>query len=168
MKDYFVIGKIVNTHGVKGEVRALPQTDDVTRFEKLKKIEIFREKQSRELTIDNIRYHKNFVIIKFLEIENMNEAEKLKDYFMRIDRKDAVELGEDEYFIADLIGIGVVTEDGTTLGKIKDVIETGANDVYVIKTDGKDILIPAIKQCILDVDMDKKIMTIHLMKGLVD
>ncbi len=168
MNDYFVIGKIVNTQGVRGDVRIVPQTDDVTRFEKLTTVQIFREKQTRELTIEKVWYHKKFVCIKFLEIKDMNDAEKIKDYLIRIDREDAVELEEDEYFITDLMGVLVKTEDGEELGTIKDVIVTGANDVYVIKTSGKDLLIPAIKQCILDVDMKERIMTIHLMKGLVD
>ncbi len=171
MNDYFVIGKIVNTQGVRGDVRILPQTDDITRFEKLEKVEIFRENDKNSikvLTIGKVWYHKSFVVIKFKEIENMNDAEKIKDYFIRIDRKDAVPLEEDEYFITDLIGVKVITEDKENLGIIKDVITTGANDVYIIKTSGKDILIPAIKQCILDVDMENRIMTIHLMKGLVD
>ncbi len=171
MEDYFVIGKIVNTQGIRGDVRIVPQTDDITRFEKLKTVEIYKEKDknsSRVLTIGKVWYHKKFVVIKFKEIENMNEAEKIKDYLIKIDRKDAVPLDEDEFFIADLIGVKVITDEKEELGEIKDVITTGANDVYVIKTSGKDILIPAIKQCVLNVDMSSRTMTIHLMKGLVD
>ncbi len=169
MTDYFVIGKIVNTQGIRGDVRVLPQTDDITRFEKLTTIEIFRDNgSSRELTIEKVWYHKNFVILKFLEIKDMNDAEKIKDYFIRIDRADAVPLEEDEYFIADLIGVEVVTDEGEKLGVIKDVITTGANDVYVVKTDGKDVLIPAIGQCVLNVNIKERVMTVHLMKGLID
>ncbi len=169
MEDYFVVGKIVNTQGIRGDVRIMPQTDDITRFEKLKTVQIFRGNgQARELNIQKVWYHKNFVIIKFKEIENMNDAEKIKDHFIKISREEAVPLEEDEFFIADLLGVLVKTEEGEELGKIKDVISTGANDVYVIKTKDKDILVPAIKQCILDVDMNERVMTIHLMKGLVD
>ncbi len=171
MDDYFIIGKIVNTQGIRGDVRIMPQTDDLTRFEKLKTVEIFRENDknsSRILTIGKVWYHKQFVVIKFKEIETMNDAEKIKDHLIKIDRKDAVPLEEDEFFITDLIGIKVITDEKEELGTIKDVITTGANDVYIIKTKGKDILIPAIKQCVLDVDMDERVMTIHLMKGLVD
>ncbi len=169
MTDYFVIGKIVNTQGIRGDVRVLPQTDDVTRFEKLSKIEIFRDNgSSRELTIEKVWYHKNFVILKFLEIKDMNDAEKIKDYFIRIDRADAVPLDEDEYFIADLIGVDVMTDEGQKLGVIKDVITTGANDVYVVKTDGKDVLLPAIAQCVLNVNIKERVMTVHVMKGLID
>ncbi len=168
MNDYFVIGKIVNTQGIRGDVRILPQTDDVTRFEKLETVEIFRGNETRKLTIEKVWYHKNFVVIKFEEIETMNDAEKIKDFLVRIDRKDAVPLDEDEYFITDLIGVKVITDENETLGTIKDVIVTGANDVYVVKTDGKDVLLPAIKQCILNVDMEKREMLIHLMKGLID
>ncbi len=170
MNDYFVIGKIVNTQGHKGDVRILPQTDDITRFEKLKTVQIFREsdKNTRELTIEKVWYHKSFVVIKFKEILDMNDAERIKDHFIKIDRKDAVPLEEDEYFIQDLIGVKVVTDENTDLGVIKDVISTGANDVYVVKTSGKDVLLPAIKPCILNVDMQERIMTVHIMKGLID
>lgn len=168
MKDYFEIGKIVNTQGIRGDVRIVPQTDDIKRFERLKTVDIYKGDKKRTLTIEKVWYHKKFVIIKFLEIKTMNDAEEIKDYVIRISRDEAIELEEDEYFITDLIGIDVVTEDKNKIGTIKDVLVTGANDVYVVKTEGKDLLIPAIKKCILDVDMKNKVMTVFIMKGLVD
>lgn len=168
MNEYFEIGKIVNTQGIRGDVRVVPQTDDIKRFEKLKTMDIYRNNKKRTLTVEKIWYHKKFVIIKFEEIKTMNDAEEIKDYTIRISRDEAIELEEDEYFITDLIGIDVITEDDSKVGVVKDVLVTGANDVYVVKTDGKDLLLPAIKQCILNIDMDKKIMKVHIMKGLVD
>lgn len=167
MDNYFEIGKIVNTQGVKGEVRILPSTDDIKRFEKLKNITAYKNNNKIDLEIEKIRYHKNFVIIKFKNIDTMNDGESLKDYIIRINDDEAIPLEEDEYFIRDLIGINVF-ENTVKLGTIKDVIATGANDVYVVKTQGKDILIPVIKQCIINVDIENKIMEVKLLKGLVD
>lgn len=168
MNDYFEIGKIVNTQGIKGDVRIVPQTSDIKRFDNLKTVDMYRGTTKKTLTIEKVWYHKKFVIIKFLEIKNMNEAEELKEFVIRVDRKDAIPLEDDEFYITDLLGISVIDDMDNNVGIIKDVLVTGANDVYVVKTDGKDILLPAIKQCILDVDMDKKVMKVHIMKGLLD
>lgn len=167
MENYFEIGKIVNTQGVRGEVRILPSTDDIKRFEKLKDITIYKNDKTQTLEIENIRYHKNFVICKFKNIDTMDDGEKLRNYVIRITDEQAIPLEEDEYFIRDLIGIEVF-ENNIKLGEIYDVILTGANDVYAVKTDDKDILIPAIKQCILNIDMKNKKMEVKLLKGLVD
>ncbi|MFV0504349.1 MAG: ribosome maturation factor RimM [Lachnospirales bacterium] len=163
--DFFEIGKIVNTQGIKGDVRVVPSTDDIKRFELLKNIKIYKENKIKELTIEKVWYHKKFVIIKFEEINNMTEAETLKDYVIRISDDEALPLEEDEYFIRDLIGIDVYASD-EKIGIIKDVLVTGANDVYVVKTEGKDLLLPAIKECINNIDMNKKVMNVTIMKGL--
>lgn len=168
MNDYFEIGKIVNTQGIKGDVRIVPQTSDIKRFESLKTVDMYRGNIKKTLTIEKVWYHKKFVIIKFLEVKNMNDAEELKEFVIRVDRKDAIPLEEDEFYITDLIGVSVIDDMDNKIGIIKDVLVTGANDVYVVKTDGKDILLPAIKQCILDVNMEEKIMKVHIMKGLLD
>lgn len=168
MENYFEIGKIVNTQGVRGEVRILPSTDDIKRFEALKEIKAYKNNKPRELVIEKIRYHKNFVIAKFKDIDTMNDGELLKDYVIRVDDEDAIPLDDDEYFIRDLMGLNVY-EDDILIGIIKDIIVTGANDVYVIgNEDKKDILIPAIKQCIVNIDIKNKKMEVKLLKGLVD
>lgn len=164
--EYFVIGKIVNTQGVKGEVRVLPTTDDINRFKNLKTLNIFGKKDNMTLTIESVRFHKQFVLVKFESIDNMNDAEKLKTYEIRIPKEMALPCAENEYYISDLYGMTVITEDGEDLGLLVDIIVTGANDVYSIKKDDKEILIPAIKQCILDVNVPNKLMKVHLLEGL--
>ncbi|MDU6854106.1 MAG: ribosome maturation factor RimM [Zhenhengia sp.] len=167
MEQMFTIGKIVNTHGVKGEVRVLPSTDDVKRFGKLKEVKV----ENRTMTtyeIETVRYHKNFVLLKFKGIDTMNEAELLKNSLLKIDRKDALPLKKDEYYQCDLYGLRVVTDIGRDLGKLTDILMTGSNDVYVVRNEEKEILIPAIKQCILKVDLEAGEMLVHLLEGLED
>lgn len=167
MEQMFTIGKIVNTHGVKGEVRVFPSTDDVKRFGKLKEVKV----ENRTMTtyeIETVRYHKNFVLLKFKGIDTMNAAELLKNSLLRIDRKDALPLKKDEYYQCDLYGLRVVTDTGRDLGKLTDILMTGSNDVYVVRNEEKEILIPAIKQCILKVDLEAGEMLVHLLEGLED
>ncbi len=167
MEQMFTIGKIVNTHGVKGEVRVLPSTDDVKRFGKLKEVKV----ENRTMTtyeIETVRYHKNFVLLKFKGIDTMNEAELLKNSLLKIDRQDALPLKKDEYYQCDLYGLRVVTDTGRDLGKLTDILMTGSNDVYVVRNEEKEILIPAIKQCILKVDLEAGEMLVHLLEGLED
>jgi 16S rRNA processing protein RimM len=167
--DYFNIGKIVNTHGVRGAVKIIPLTDDPKRFELLEYVYVDNKKKIEKYTINNIKYFKNMVIIQFDEIKDMNQAEALKQSIIKIPRELALPLEENEYFVADLEGIKVSTEEDKYLGEITDIIFTGSNDVYVVKgEDKKEILIPALKQCIKKVDMDNKTMIVSLMKGLID
>ena len=166
MLDYFVIGKIVNTQGIKGDVRVLPTTDDVNRFKKLKEINIFKGKELVSYEIENVRFHKQFVLLKLKGIDSINDAEPLKNCEIKISKDLAIPCEKDEYYISDLYGMTVVTEDNENLGTIEDIIFTGANDVYVVKKDDSQILIPAIKKCILNVDVKEKTMTVHLLEGL--
>ena len=159
---------ISSTHGVRGEVKVFPTTDDVKRFKKLKKVILDTGKEQLPLEIEGVKFFKQFVILKFRGIDNINDIEKYKGKSLLVDREHAVKLKKDEYFIADMIGMDVFTEDGELFGALKDVMETGANDVYIIEmSDGKEVLVPAIKQCILDVDIENRKMVIHLMEGLV-
>jgi len=165
--SYFEIGKIVNTQGLKGEVRVMPMTDDPKRFEKLKTIEIFLKNASKTYEIETVRYHKQFVLLKFKGISDINDVEYLKNGIIKIPQEMALPLVEDEYYIRDIYGLKVVTDKGEDLGQVHDIIFTGANDVYVIRKENeKDLLIPAIKQCILNIDIESKIMTINLLEGL--
>lgn len=167
MEQMFTIGKIVNTHGVKGEVRVLPSTDDIKRFNKLK--EVMVENRSRmSYEIETVRYHKNFVLLKFKGVDTMNDAELLKNSLLKIDRKDALPLQEDEYYQCDLYGLKVITDTGRNLGELVDILMTGSNDVYVVRNEEKEVLIPAIKQCILKVDLTAGEMLVHLLEGLED
>lgn len=168
MEKQLQVGVISSTHGVRGEVKVFPTTDDVTRFRQLKKVYLDTGREMLPLEIQNVKFFKQFAILKFKGIDNINDIEKYRGKSLMIDREDAVDLDEDEYFIADMIGMKVCTEDGSEFGTLKDVMETGANDVYIIDSPGYgEVLIPAIRECILDVDMDEDRMTIHLMEGLV-
>lgn len=167
MAGYFTVGKLVNTQGIKGEVRVIPTTDDITRFEDLEYIYIDKKGTLEKYEIQAVRYHKSFVLLKFKGIDNMTEAEALKGYDIKIDEEFALECEEDEYYIRDLYDMEVYTTDNKRLGTIKDIIFTGANDVYVIKTAGKDILIPAIKDCIIEVDTEQNKMLVNLLEGLI-
>ena len=168
MEQLLQVGVISSTHRVRGEVKAFPTTDDVKRFKKLKKVILDTGKEQLPLEIEGVKFFKQFVILKFRGIDNINDIEKYKGKSLLVDREHAVKLKKDEYFIADMIGMDVFTEDGELFGALKDVMETGANDVYIIEmSDGKEVLVPAIKQCILDVDIENRKMVIHLLEGLV-
>ena len=168
MEKQLQVGVISSTHGVRGEVKVFPTTDDVTRFRQLKKVYLDTGREMLPLEIQNVKFFKQFAILKFKGIDNINDIEKYRGKSLMIDREDAADLEEDEYFIADMIGMKVCTEDGSEFGTLKDVMETGANDVYIIDSlEHGEVLIPAIRECILDVDMDEERMTIHLMEGLV-
>lgn len=170
MDDMLRVGVISSTHGVRGEVKVFPTTDDVNRFKKLKTVilDLGRGEQMT-LNIESVKFFKNMVILKFKEFNNINDIEKYKGKDLLIKREQAVKLGPDENFIVDLIGLKVITDEGEEFGVMKDVLQTGANDVYVIEgKDGKEYLFPAIKQCILKVDLDAGEMTVHILDGLLD
>lgn len=167
MEDLLQVGVITSTHGVRGEVKVFPTTDDVKRFKKLKQVILDNGKEQLELEITQVKFFKNLVILKFKGIDSINDVEKYKGKNLLVTRENAVKCEKDEYFIADLIGIKVVTEEGQEIGEVADVIQTGANDVYVVKRSGKkDLLLPAIKECILSVDMQERIMQVFVMPGL--
>lgn len=169
MEDILRVGVITKTHGIRGEVKVFPTTDDPKRFKKLKEVLIDTGKERRKMEVQSCRFQKNIVIIKFKGIDNINDVEQYRQCDLYVSRKNAVKLGPNENFIVDLIGLKVVLDDGTEFGTLTDVMQTGANDVYIVKTlDGKEVLLPAIPECILDVDLDTEQVTIHLMKGLVD
>ena len=168
MEDMLQVGVITQTHGVRGEVKVFPTTDDVNRFKKLKQVILDTGKETMPLEIQSVKFFKQFVILKFKGIHNINDIEKYKRCSLYVTREHAVALEEDEYFIADMIGMEVCTEDGNIFGTLKDVIETGANDVYVIENaEHGEVLVPAIKECIRSVDIEKGQMMIHLMDGLI-
>ncbi len=163
------VGVIVKTHGIKGEVKVYPTTDSPLRFEELTHVKLKSGKTVRELDIEQVRFFKNLVILKFKGIDNINDVEQYKGADLYIPREEGQELGEGEYYIADIIDIRVVTDTGEELGTVRDVLETGANDVYIVKRKGqKDLLLPATEECILDVDIEQNVMTVHLLDGLLD
>ncbi len=169
MEDLLRVGVISSTHGVRGEVKVFPTTDDARRFKKLKTVILDIRPEPVLLNIENVKFFKNMVILKFKEFNNINEVEKYKGRDLLIRRDQAVKLGPDENFIIDLVGLSVVTDEGEDFGTLKDVMKTGANDVYVIEgRDGKEYLFPAIKQCVLNVDLEAQTITVHIMDGLLE
>ena len=169
MENLLRVGVITSTHGVRGEVKVFPTTDDMNRFKKLKTVILDAGKEQKTLTIEQVKFFKNMVILKFKGLDNINDVEMWRQKDLLITRDQAVKLQPDENFIVDLIGLKVVTDEGSELGVMTDVIQTGANDVYVVKMNsGKEVLLPAIKDCILHVDLDKGEMLVHVLDGLLD
>lgn len=168
MEEFLQVGVISNTHGIRGEVKVFPTTDDPARFKKLKHVFLDTGKEYLEMEIEQVKFLKQFVILKFKGCDNINDVEKYKQKNLLVDREHAVKLKKNEYFIADLLGLSVYTEDGKLLGRLKDVLQTGANDVYVVEMeDHKEVLIPAIRECILAVNLDERKMQVHLLEGLL-
>ena len=169
MEDFFQVGIITSTHGLKGEVKVFPTTDDAKRFKRLKEVILDTGKERIDLEVESTKFFKQFVILKFKGIDDINEVEKYRKASLLVTRKNAVKLSRDEYFVADLIGLSVKNEDDKEIGVLRDVMETGANDVYVIDlSDGRELLLPAIKQCVLDVDVEAGFIKIHILEGLLD
>ena len=169
MEQLLRVGVISSTHGVRGEVKVYPTTDDVNRFKKLKNVVLDTGKEHLKLEVSGVKFLKNQVILKFKGIDNINDIEKYKGKDLLVNREDAVALEENENYVADLIDLKVVTDEGQVLGVLTEVMETGANDVYVVETeDGKELLLPAIRDCILDVDLETEVMTVHILPGLLD
>ena len=169
MEDLFRIGSIATTHGVHGEVKVYPTTDDPGRYKKIKEVILDNGKEKKTAHIEQTKFFKQMVIVKFKEYHTMDEAEKLRGYELYVTREHAIPLKKNEYYIADLIGMTVLTDEGNEFGIIDDVLQTGANDVYVVKQiSGKEVLLPAIKDCILSVDVEAKVMKVHVLDGLLD
>ncbi len=169
MEDKFQVGVITSTHGVRGEVKVFPTTDDPHRFKRLKEVILDTGKEELVLEVEGVKFFKQFVILKFKGLDNINDIEKYRQKSLYVTRQNAVRLRKDEYFVADLMGMEVVDEQNAKIGVLKSVMETGANDVYVIDmTDGRELLLPAIKQCILNVDMESNVMQVHVLEGLLD
>lgn len=169
MEDLFKVGVITQTHGLKGEVKVFPTTDDPMRYKSLKDVIVDTGKEKIDMEISSVRFQKNLVIVKFKGIDDINDVEKYKKSEIYVTRENAVPLEENEYYIADLIGLKVYSDEDEELGQIKDVLQTGANDVYIIRKAGaEDLLIPAIKDCIKEVNIEEGTMLVHLLPGLRD
>lgn len=166
--EYIEIGQIVNTNGLKGVVKVNPFTDDVSKFEDLEYIYIQLKNELKRVKIEQVRYNKNQVLLKLEGIDSIEEAEKYRNFYLKTEKENQEDLGEDTYYIVDLIGIDVYSDKNEYLGKIEDVFPTGSNDVYVVKDNlGKQILIPAIADVVKKVDLKNKKMTINIIPGLI-
>ncbi len=167
MEDLLQVGVITSTHGVRGEVKVFPTTDDPARFKKLKNVVLDTGKEMIDLEVAGVKFFKNMVIVKFKGIDNINDVEKYRQKSLYVTRENAVKLKKNEYFIADLIGLAAKSDEGEDLGILSDVLQTGANDVYVLSKEGSDdILLPAIRECVKEVDLDNGEITVHLLPGL--
>lgn len=168
MQEYFEVGHIVNTFGIKGFLKVKPFTDEITRFEELKSVYIVLKNGMQEVEIEEVNYQKEMVLLKLKGVDDLTSAEKYKGCYLKIARKDAKKLPKDTYFIADLIGLEVYSDENNEyLGKVEDIFRTGSNDVYVVKDElGKQILLPGIKEVLKEIDLEKEKIIVHLMKGL--
>ena len=168
MTKYLEIGQIVNTFGIKGMVKVKPFTDNIERFNNLEKIYIKNRSGQTEYKIQEVKYHKNMVLIKFEGIENPEQADLLRNSYLIVDRETEEPLEPGRYYIVDMIGLDVFTDDNEYLGKLEDIYNTGSNDIYVVKNElGKQVLLPAIEDVIKNIDMDNKKVIVHLIPGLV-
>lgn len=169
MTKYLEIGQIVNTFGIKGMVKVKPFTENTRkRFDNLKKVYIQNKNERKEYEIEEVKYHKEMVLIKFKGIENPEDANLLRNYYLVIDRDEEEPLEEGTYYIVDMIGLEVYTDEGKKIGIIDDVFNSGSSDIYVVKSElGKQILLPAIKDVIKNIDMGQRKIIVHLIPGLV-
>ena len=169
MEEYLRVGIFANTHGIRGEIKVFPTTDDISRFRTLKKLVMeTKRKEQIPLEVEGVKFLKGMAILKFKGIDNINDIEKYKGSDLLVSREDAIPLEEGEFYVSDLIGLSAVDEQGQELGKLTEVIQTGANDVYVIQGGGREYLLPAIGECILDICPDKGYIKVHMMEGLAD
>lgn len=167
-KERLEVGQIVNTFGIKGFVKIYPYVDDITRFDNLKKVHIKSKKEEKELQIEEVKYQKNMVLVKFKGIETVENAEKLRNSFVEIDRADAIPLEEGQYFIADLLGLDVFLDTGEKLGVLEDIYNTGSSDIYVVKNElGKQFLLPYIDEVIKQINLEEGKIIVHIIEGLI-
>lgn len=167
MIKHLQIGKIVNTHGVRGDVKVIPLTDDPKRFDDLEWVFIEKNSVLEKHYVKDVKYTKGFVLLKLSDIDTVEAAEQLRDCFVLVDRENAVKLPEDTYFICDIIGSAVYDENGDKLGELTNVLKTGSNDVYVVKRDsGKELLLPALKSVVTSVSIENKRIDVIVPRGL--
>lgn len=169
MEDLLRIGVVTTTHGIRGEVKVFPTTDDVTRFKTCDEVILMTREGELTLHVEGAKFFKNIVILKFREFNNINEVERFRKCDLMVTRENALPLKEGQYYLCDVIGANVMEEDGSPIGMVTDVIETGANNVFVIQTEeGREVLFPVIPECIKSVDTSKGVVTAHIMKGLME
>ena len=169
MNQMLRVGAVIKPHGIRGEIKVWPTTDDPYRFDELSEIILVKGSSEKRIGISSVKHFKNIVILGLSGIDTVESAEALRGADLYVDREHAAPLSEGEYYIGDIIGMEVQDEEAHHLGTISDVIDTAANDVYVVKLAGRrDLLIPAIKQCIANVDVENNLMTVRLLDGLMD
>lgn len=167
--EYLRVGVVVKPHGVKGEVNVYPTTDDLNRFSEIDTVQVDLKGTRTEYQIEGVKYFKGMAILKLRGVSDMDTAEKLRNAELYIHRSQSSPCKEGEYFICDLIDMEVVTESGEKVGVVTDVLTTYANSVIVVKkSDGKELLLPKIPSCVLNVDVESQKMTVYVLPGLED
>lgn len=167
MESLLEVGQIVNTYGIKGFVKVVPLVDNNNQFKSFKKLYIQDKKSLNELHIEEVKFSKNLVLLKFKGIDTIEQAEELRNIYLHAKRSD-IKLEKGAYFIVDLIGLEVYTEEGNLLGILKEVLQPGANDVYIVENEEKkQILLPVIPDVIKKVDIDGKKVVVKLLEGLI-
>lgn len=168
MQEFLEIGQIVNTFGIKGMVKVKPFTDDITRFDRLDKVYVESNKIKKQYEIEEVKYHKDLVLIKFKGIDKVEDAELLRNCYLKVDRKDEPELEEGTYYIVDLLGLDVYSDEGNLIGKLDDIYNYGSSDIYVVKDElGKQLLLPAISDVIKEINLEQKKIVVHILPGLI-
>lgn len=168
MQGNLEIGQIVNTFGIKGFLKVNPFVDDISRFDYLEKVYVKRNKEVKEMEVEEVKYHKNMVLLKLKGIDRVEDAELLRNSYLEVDRENAIELQEGEYFIADLLGLYVFDEEEKKIGQLEDIFNTGSNDIYVVRTEeGKQLLLPAISEVIKEINLQENKIIVHLLEGLI-
>ena len=168
MQEFLEIGQIVNTFAIKGMVKVKPFTDDITRFDRLDKVYVESNKIKKQYEIEEVKYHKDLVLIKFKGIDKVEDAELLRNCYLKVDRKDEPELEEGTYYIVDLLGLDVYSDEGNLLGKLDDIYNYGSSDIYVVKDElGKQLLLPAISDVIKEINLEQKKIVVHILPGLI-
>ena len=168
MQEFLEIGQIVNTFGIKGMVKVKPFTDDITRFDDLKRVYVESNKTKKEYEIEEVKYHKDMVLIKFKGIDKVEEAELLRNSYLKVNRNEEPNLEDGTYYIVDLLGLDVYSDEGNFLGKVDDIFNNGSCDIYAIKDElGKQLLLPAISDVIKEINLEEKKIVVHILKGLI-
>lgn len=166
MLQYLNIGQIVNIHGIHGEVKVYPLTDDINRFKNLKEVYLEIGGELKKMNVTQVKLLKNTAVLKLEGIDSTDEAQKLRNSYIKVERKKAVKLPKDSFFICDLIGIDVYDIEGNHLGQVADIFQTGSNDVYVVKSDAKEILIPGLKSVFKEINIEDRKIIVELPEGL--
>ena len=168
MVDKLRVGVITSVHGLSGEVKVYPTTDSPDRYDTLSDVILVCRGMERELKIVSRRYFKQFVIVRFADLHRIEDVQGFVKGELYVTRENALPLEEGEYYIADLQGLTVMDDEGSYLGILQDVLQTGANDVYIVRNGDKEILLPVIESCIKSVDLEKGVVTAHILPGLID
>ncbi len=167
MLEHLSIGQIVNVHGFKGDVKVYPLTDDISRFEGLREVYVAYPEGLKKHMVQQVKFLKNTVVLKLDGIDSEEAAQKLRNFYVKVERSKAVKLPQDSYFICDIIGLAVYDTEGKQLGQLEDVMQTGSNDVYIVRIGEQEVLIPALKEIVKEINIRDQKIIVQLPEGLI-